>query len=174
MNCTLYKAIPQLKFLLLSLFWISIPVLSQTISSKHEVITQITIKTTPAEVWNMLIDVDKYPDWHPYIKKIEGRLEKRAQIKVTYKKNDTQDAVFSAYIIDMEPNRMLSWGGSLGFIFRAKHYYRIELVNDDSIKLIQGEYWRGIFGGMYGKKIYVDTARKFELMNNKLKQMLEK
>jgi hypothetical protein len=173
MSCTFYKGIPQLKFLLLSLLCVSIPMLSQKISTKNEVITQITINATPEEVWSMLIDVDKYPDWHPYIKKIEWRLERNAPIKVTYKKNDTQDAVFSAYIIDMEPNRMLSWGGSLGFIFRAKHYYRIESVNNDSVKLTQGEYWRGIFGGMYGKKIYVDTTNKFQLMNKKIKQVLE-
>jgi len=173
MHRSLYKILFPIAPLLF-LFGITIPLLSQTTSNKHEVITQITIKTTPAEVWNTLLDIDKYPDWHPYIKKIEGRMEKNASIKVTYKKNDVQDAVFSAFIIDLEPTKMLSWGGSLGFIFRAKHYYKIETVQGDSVKLIQGEYWRGIFGGMYGKKIYVDTTRKFEQMNNKLKQILEK
>lgn len=174
MHRLFYRVLFPIAPLLLSLFCISIPMLSQTTSNKHEVITQVTIKTTSAEVWNVLMDIDKYPDWHPYIRKIEGRMEKNAKIKVTYKKNDTQDAVFSAYIIDVEPNKLLSWGGSLGFIFRAKHYYKIETVQGDSVKLIQGEYWRGIFGGMYGKKIYVDTTKKFEQMNNKLKQMLEK
>jgi len=146
---------------------------SQTICNKHEVITQITLKSNPTEVWNMLTDIEKYPDWHPYIIKIEGKLDSKSKIKVTYKKNDTQEGVFSAYIIDNEVNKKLSWGGSLGFIFKAKHYYIIEAVGTDSVKLTQGEYWRGIFGGMYGKKIYIDTARKFELMNNKLKLVLE-
>jgi hypothetical protein len=174
MHRSFYRVLFPIATLLLSLFCISIPMLSQTTSNKHEVITQIRIKTTSAEVWNVLMDIDKYPEWHPYIRKIEGRMEKNSRIKVTYRKTDVQDAVFSAYIIDMEPTKILSWGGSLGFIFRAKHYYKIEAVQGDSVKLIQGEYWRGIFGGIYGKKIYVDTAKKFEQMNNKLKQMLEK
>jgi hypothetical protein len=149
------------------------PVKSQTYSNKHEVVTQIIIESTPDEVWSMLVNFEKYPDWHTYIKKIEGKPVKKTKIKVTYKKNDTMDAVFSAYIIDNDPNKILSWGGSLGFIFRAKHYFIIEVINNNSVKLIQGEYWRGIFGGMYGKNIYVDTTRKYELMNNKLKQILE-
>jgi hypothetical protein len=168
-----YKTISFLKSLWVSFLFISMPIVSQTYSNEHGVVTQITIKSTPAEVWHMLTDIGDYPNWHPYIRKIEGKLEKNSKIKVTYKKNDTEDAVFSAYIIDNEPNKMLSWGGSLGFIFRAKHYYKIEALGKDSVKLVQGEYWKGIFGGKYGKKIYVNTTRKFELMNNKLKQILE-
>jgi hypothetical protein len=162
-----------LKILSVFLLFISMPIQSQTVSNKHEVVTEITIKSTPAKVWNMLTDFANYPEWHPYLKKIVGKPAKGTQIKVTYKKTDLQDGTFSAYILDNEPNRFLSWGGSVGFIFRAKHYYRIESIGNDSVKLIQGEYWRGIFGGMYGKKIYEDTTRKFELMNKKLKDILE-
>jgi|GEM_PF-935988 len=162
-----------LKILCVFLLFISMPIQSQTVSNKHEVVTEITIKSTPAKVWNMLVDFGNYPDWHPYLKKIEGKPVKGSKIKVTYKKNDTQDGVFSAYIMENETNKLLSWGGSAGFIFRARHYYRIEPIGNDSVKLIQGEYWKGIFGGTYGKKIYKDSARKFELMNKKLKDILE-
>lgn len=155
------------------LLFISMPAIAQTISDKHKVQTQITIKTTPEKVWKVLTDFEKYPEWHPYIIKIDGNLKKKSKIKVTYKKNDHEEGVFSAYIIENEANKKLSWGGSLGFIFRAKHYYTIEPVGNDSIKFTQGEYWKGIFGGMYGKKIYEDTTRKFELMNRKLKDVLE-
>ena len=172
-NTTYYKA-TLLSFVFISFLFSSIPVSSQTFSNKHEVRTEITIRSSSAAVWGMLTDVDNYPDWHPYIKKIEGKLSPKSKIKVTYKKDDTREGKFSAYMIDNEVNKQLSWGGSLGFIFRAKHYYSIEAVGPDSVRLIQGEYWRGIFGGMYGKKIYRDTARKFELMNQKLKEILER
>ena len=174
MGNTTYCKATLLSFVFISFLFSSIPVSSQTISNKHEVRTEITIRSSPAAVWGMLTDVDNYPDWHPYIKKIEGKLSPKSKIKVTYKKDDTREGTFSAYIIDNEVNKQLSWGGSLGFIFRAKHYYSIEAVGTDSVRLIQGEYWRGIFGGMYGKKIYRDTARKFELMNQKLKEILER
>jgi hypothetical protein len=152
---------------------ISISGTAQTISNKHEVQTQITINTTAEKAWKVLTDFEKYPEWHPYISKIEGNLKKKSKIKVTYKKNNHEEGVFSAYIVENEANKNLSWGGSLGFIFRAKHYYMIEPVGNDSIRFTQGEYWKGIFGGMYGKKIYKDTTRKFELMNRKLKEILE-
>lgn len=174
MSSTSFRKIGLVGFIKISFLFISTSVISQTISGKHEVITQVTIKSNPAEVWRILTDFEKYPDWHPYIKRIEGTLDRKSIIKVIYKKNDNQEGVFSAYIIDNEVNKRLSWGGSLGFIFRAKHYYLIEIVGADSVKLVQGEYWKGIFGGMYGNKIYEDTAHKFELMNNKLKEIAEK
>lgn len=153
----------------------SVPVMSQAVkSTKNEVVTEIIIRSTPREIWNILTDFEKYPQWHPYIKTIEGELKKRRKIKVTYKKNDSAFAKFSAYIIDYKPDSILSWGGSLGFIFRAKHYFIIQPVTGDRVKFIQGEYWKGLFGGMYGKKIYLDVTPKFEAMDRKLKSMLEK
>lgn len=174
MNIKRYNETALLSIMWLSFLFNSMPVTSQTITNKHEVRTEIIIKSSPAAVWRMLTDIDKYPEWHPYIKKIEGKLDQKSKIKVTYKKNDSREGTFSAYIIENEVNKQLSWGGSLGFIFRTKHYYSIEAVGTDSVRLIQGEYWRGIFGRMYGKKIYRDTARKFELMNHKLKDILER
>jgi hypothetical protein len=163
-----------LNILLVLLLIISMPIMSQPVANKNEVVTEIILKSTPDKVWNMLTDFANYPNWHPFLKKIDGKPVKGTKIKVTYVKDDTHDGTFSAYILDCEPTRLLSWGGSAGFIFRAKHYFKIESIGNDSVKLTQGEYWRGIFGGMYGRKIYVDTGHKFELMNMKLKVILEK
>lgn len=88
MNYIRYRRIILKGIMWVSLLSVSMPVITQTISNKHEVVTQITIKSSPAEVWDMLTDVEKYPGWHPYIKKIEGSLDKKTKIKVTYKKND--------------------------------------------------------------------------------------
>ena len=34
--------------------------------------TQITINASPEEIWTELIDFKSYPEWNPFINKIEG------------------------------------------------------------------------------------------------------
>lgn len=146
---------------------------SQVFAHANEVRTEILIHSKPEKVWNILTDFNQYSQWHPYITHIQGKLKKGKQLKVTYLDKDNKLKKFSAYVLDLDTNKTLSWGGSLGFIFRAKHYFMIEEVNDSTVKFIQGEYWRGMFGKGYGKKIYEQTFNKFNAMNERLKQMAE-
>lgn len=34
--------------------------------------TEIKINATPAYVWSILMDTEKYPAWNPFINKVEG------------------------------------------------------------------------------------------------------
>ena len=37
-----------------------------------ELKTTIEINASPAKVWEVLLDFEKYPDWNPFIKNIRG------------------------------------------------------------------------------------------------------
>ena len=145
----------------------------QQICTPNEIKTTITINASATETWQLLTNFDAYTNWHPYIVKIEGKVALQEKIKVTTIDTDSTTDQFSAFILEWEPDKQLAWGGSLGFIFNAKHYFIIEPINDTQILFIQGEYWHGIFGKNYGKKIYLDTYQKFIAMNEKMKAKLE-
>lgn len=145
----------------------------QTICTPKEIRTEIIINAPSAEAWKLLTDFDAYSGWHPYILKIEGKIALKEKIKVTTIDADSTADQFSAFVLELEPEKKLSWGGSLGFIFSAKHYFIIEPINDNQIRFVQGEYWHGLFGKHYGEKIYLDTFQKFIAMNEKMKILLE-
>lgn len=145
----------------------------QTICTSTEIRTEVYIKASPEEVWEMLLAVDEYSTWHPYLIGVEGDLSVGSRIKVELREDSSSNNYFHAYIIELEPNQLLSWGGSLGFLFRAKHYYILQSEGVDSTLFIQGEYWRGWLGKTYGKRIYEETWEKFHLMNNRMKEILE-
>lgn len=145
----------------------------QNICTPTETRTTITINASATETWQLLTNFNAYTNWHPYIVKIDGEVALKEKIKVTTIDSDSTTDQFSAFILEWEPDKQLAWGGSLGFLFSAKHYFIIEPINDTQILFIQGEYWHGIFGKNYGKKIYLDTYQKFIAMNEKMKAILE-
>jgi len=160
-------------FTLLCLLLYPIAGNSQILCTPNEIRTEIIINTSAAEAWQLLTDFDAYANWHPYILQVEGNIALKEKIKVTTIDADSTTDQFSAFILVFEPNYQLAWGGSLGFIFSAKHYYIIEPINDNQILFVQGEYWHGLFGNNYGKKIYLETYQKFIAMNEKMKSLLE-
>lgn len=40
-----------------------------------EIKTEILINAAPEKIWAILTDFDNYPNWNPFIKTIEGRVE---------------------------------------------------------------------------------------------------
>lgn len=146
---------------------------AQSACSERGVETFIDIKTTPDALWQLLISFDKYPEWHPYLIQAEGAPTLKNKITFTYVKQDSTQDTFKAYILEATPDTVLSWGGSIGFIFNAKHYYRIDRIDSETVRLTQGEYWHGIFGRSYGKKVYQDACANFQKQNQIMKAMLE-
>ncbi|MBK8345253.1 MAG: SRPBCC domain-containing protein [Bacteroidetes bacterium] len=122
---------------------------SQILCTPNEIRTEIIINTSAAEAWQLLTDIDAYALWHPYILQIEGKVALKEKIKVTTIDADSTTDKFSAFILVFEPNKQLAWGGSLGFIFSAKHYYIIEPINDNQILL-----FRGILAWIIRKKLW--------------------
>ncbi len=148
--------------------------MTQTYFNENGVRTEIDIHATPDQIWQLLIDFNKYPLWHPYITAIKGEPKLKSKIKVTVKNEDSTSTKFSAYILELKSDELLSWGGSLGFIFRAKHYFILDPIDSTTVRFIQGEYWKGLFGKSFGGKIYKETYNRFNVMNNKVKELLEK
>lgn len=159
--------------LILSVFLYPVHMQAQDICTEKQIETSILIRVSADRVWNKLSDFEQYDQWHPYISKVRGPLKKGRFIKVYYFDSTGATGSFSVRLLSVKPGKELSWGGSLGFIFRAKHYFILQLADDLSTRLIQGEYWRGIFGRPYGRKIYFTTFHKFIEMNQKLKTVLE-
>ncbi len=137
-----------------------------------EVRTQIVINADPTTIWNILLDVKNYPSWNPYIYEITGTIKKGSFVNFRMKNGD-DERKFKAQILELKTNETWAWGGSLLFFFKARHYFILQPIDATHTRLIQGEYWHGLFGKNFGKKVYRDACVNFEKMNVKLKQLAE-
>jgi len=137
-----------------------------------EVKTHIIINTGAATIWNILLDVKSYPNWNPYIYEIRGTIKKGSFVNFRMKKGEGERK-FKAEILDLKINETWAWGGGLLFFFKARHYFILHPIDNTHTEIIQGEYWHGLFGKSFGKKVYQESCINFGKMNEKLKQLAE-
>lgn len=147
---------------------------AQNKCTNTSVYTEIIIQAKKEDIWQLLTNFKDYQNWHPYIISVTGKSKLHAKLKFITLKSDSSRGKFSAYLLTLDENKELAWGGSAGFLFKAKHYYQIEPINSTHIKLIQCEYWHGWFGKTFGKKIYEETCKNFMKQNQIIKAILEK
>jgi hypothetical protein len=137
--------------------------------------TSITIKASSQKVWNILTDFEKYAEWNPFIINIEGQPEKGTKLANTMLLEGQKPQIFKPLIIVVDNQKEFRWLGSLFVkgIFDGEHYFLLEQINDQEVKLIQGENFSGILSTPIMKMIEKKTLSGFNKMNMALKARAE-
>ena len=90
-------------------------------------------------------------------------------------KNGSKDMVFSPRVLSVVPNQYFDWLGKLFIkgLFDGHHYFEIDELAPNQVKLIHGEHFSGLLSTYILKKIGDDTRANFISMNNALKKRAE-
>ncbi len=137
--------------------------------------TSITINASSQKVWNILIDFGKYSEWNPFIIKIEGQPEKGTKLANTMQLEGQKPQTFKPSILVVDNEKEFRWLGSLFVkgIFDGEHYFLLEQINEQEVKLTQGENFSGILSSPIMKMIGEKTISGFNKMNEALKARAE-
>jgi hypothetical protein len=137
--------------------------------------TEITIKATSAEVWDILLDHEAYTEWNPFIKEISGSAQPGENILVSLQLPDSKPMEFKPRVLVNEKEKEFRWVGKLLVkgIFDGEHYFLLESIGPNETQFIQGENFTGILSGLMTKMIGKNTLSGFELMNEALKKKAE-
>ena len=121
-----------------------------------------------------MADFEKFPQWNPFIVKLEGRPEVNTRLRAELK-NGNRVSVFKPKVLVAEKNKAFEWLGSLPIpgIFNGRHYFRIESLNAGQVKFIHGEEFTGLLAGVILNKIGEQTRAGFIAMNKALKEWAE-
>ncbi|MGC4058502.1 MAG: SRPBCC domain-containing protein [Chitinophagaceae bacterium] len=140
----------------------------------RQIQTEIIINASAATVWDILTDFPAYPAWNPFIVRIDGRAEAGTVLRNTML-NGGKEYVFQPRITRCEPLKHFAWLGSLFVkgIFDGRHYFEIEALSENSVKLTQEESFSGMLSSMILRRIGDDTRNNFIRMNQALKQRAE-
>lgn len=136
--------------------------------------TEIIINASKENVWNVLTDFSAYPQWNPFLTKVEGRLVKGSRLRNTMQ-NDGRTFVFKPKVVSVVPHHYFDWLGSLWIkgLFDGHHYFEIDELAADQVKLTHGEQFSGLLSASILKRIGEATRHNFIAMNRALKERAE-
>jgi len=139
----------------------------------HRIATAVDIDASSAEVWRVLVDFAAYPDWNPFIRRIEGEPRVGTRLQVTMQPGDRRPMTFKPTVLVAEPERELRWLGRvfLPGVFDGEHAFVIE-QKQGGCRLRHEESFRGVLVPLFGAMLG-DTERAFVAMNEALKRRVE-
>lgn len=132
--------------------------------------TRIEITATPATVWKVLTDFEKYPEWNPFITTISGPTTLGSRLAATI-----GGMKISPVVLKFNQNRQLTWQGKLlsSWLFVGKHDFQINKIASDKCEFLHSEIFSGALLPLLKNKLQTDTRAGFEAMNLALKNRAE-
>ncbi|TCK92570.1 hypothetical protein EDC19_1719 [Natranaerovirga hydrolytica] len=140
-----------------------------------ELRTEIHIQAPVEKVWKVLTDVEKYPQWNPFIKSLQGDLVEGEIIQVELQPADKKPMTMRPQIILVQKERELRWKGRMFLpgIFDGEHIFELTVLENQTTQFIHREKFSGIMVPFLKKMLDNNTRRGFEMMNQQLKERCE-
>lgn len=139
-----------------------------------ELRTEIVINASPEKVWQVLTDLDRYPEWNPFICHAIGKVKVGEPVDIDFQP-DSQGLKLHCTVDRNQPNRELSWKYHVThpLLFRGEHIFTIEPLGENSVRFTDCEEFNGLLVFTQAKDIDTNTKRGFEAMDKALKARAE-
>jgi hypothetical protein len=140
-----------------------------------ELHTEVEINAPAERVWQVLTDFALYPEWNPFVRRLEGEVRVGARLHVFIQPPGGKGMTFRPLVVAAEPNRELRWLGHLWVpgLFDGEHSFAIEPRRQGRVRFIQRERFSGLFLPMLSKMLDRDIRSGFEAMNRALELRCE-
>ena len=140
----------------------------------REIDTEIVIDAAPERVWEILTEFESFPDWNPFMRRIEGEPEAGSKLEVELEPPDGKAMTFKPTVLVSEANRELRWLGRLLLprIFDGEHVLELSPIEGGGTRFAHREEFRGLLVPLLGKTLE-RTERGFRAMNEALKERAE-
>jgi hypothetical protein len=137
--------------------------------------TFIDIEASPERIWEILTDFSSYPDWNPFVRKIEGEGSEGSKLKVILQPPGMKPQTFTPKVVKWRPPGQFSWHGRLIMpgLFDGIHEFEIEPLEEGKTRFHQRERFKGFLVSAVLSKVGTATLAGFEAMNEALKQRVE-
>lgn len=135
--------------------------------------TEITLPATPAQVWAVLTDFAAYPEWNPFVRRIDGKAEAGASLCIRLAPTLRWTMGFCAKLVDWQAPQHFAWAGGPAWLLHGRHYFELQpSVDGHSTTLRHGETYRGLLTPLFFCLLGKDPAAGYAAMNEALKQRL--
>jgi hypothetical protein len=125
--------------------------------------TTAIIEAPLVHVHKILLDFPKYPDWNPFIVKVEGVPEPKDQIHVDIMPpGDSSPSHFDPIVLVNSPNEF-RWLGMLccSCCFTGEHYFLLRELTPARTEFVHGEVFHGCLNPLFFCLMETKTRRGF-------------
>jgi hypothetical protein len=129
----------------------------------------------PADlVWRVVTDLDRYPEWNPFIVRASGEQRVGERLHVTIRAPGTRAVTFRPRILQLQPGRLLRWKGQLWVpgLFDGRHALVVEELPGGRSRFTTHEDVSGILLPFLGKVMRA-SQEGFEQMAQALRRRAE-
>lgn len=141
----------------------------------RQINTNIEINASPEKVWGILSDTASYPDWNPFIVKIEGELKVGQKFSMSAQLPGKKPMALTPVLTRFDPNQGLTWIGKIvaGAIFAGEHWFTIEPVGEGKTRFGHGENFSGILAPLILATVMKDAEAVYRSLNEAMKARAE-
>jgi hypothetical protein len=141
----------------------------------YQLKTEIEIEAAPSRVWAILTDGEAYPEWNPFVTKLQGTLAVGETLSVVLTPPDARPFPIAPKVTGLEAERSLSWLGKLGVrgLFDGEHHFEVHPIDGGKTLFVQWESFSGLLVRLMKKMLDGSTKSGFIAMNEALKQRAE-
>ncbi len=109
------------------------------------------IKASKEIIWAILTDAPNYPQWDPWVVRIEGTIAAGQSITAYTK---LSPRAFPVKVAVFEPEKKMTWVGGLPLgLFKGVRTFTLEPCSDGSIDFTVGEEFTGPLLPLFGKSL---------------------
>lgn len=126
------------------------------------------INSTPGQVWETLIEFDRYPGWNPHITRIAGNPQVGQRLDFDTTASDSTMS-FTPQVLMAEPGAELRWLGHVAFpgLLDGEHSFTLVETENGTTRLIQSETFTGVLAPF--SPLMMDLGASFEAANQTLR-----
>lgn len=141
---------------------------------RHELHTNIDIDAPPEVVWQILTDLERYPEWNSFITSSVGEPQIGTKLINRMEPPGGRAVTFKPTVTVVESEKTFEWLGRLGMrgVFDGRHRFDLEKTSRGT-RLTQSESFEGVLVRVFRKSLDTQTKAGFEAMNVALKERAE-
>ena len=140
-----------------------------------ELHSHIEIDAPPQEVWRVLVDLERYHEWNPFIVEARGVVEQGARLGLVMHPPGGRAVTLKPAVTEVRPREVFEWWGHLVVrgLFDGRHRFELEPTQGGT-RVAQTETFTGILVPLLRRSLDTHTAAGFQVMNDALKARVER
>ena len=129
--------------------------------------TTVEIDAPPARVWSVLVDLDAYREWNPFIVEAAGTVAAGERLALRMALPGREPMSINPRLLVVESERELRWKGRLVIpgLFDGEHVFVLTAIDGGRTRLDHWERFSGLLLPIAKPTIYDDTVASFHALN---------